>query len=422
MFTTPFCYKRAFYYLIASVFTFINFLSFLISRSNAWVLNPGRTWQYASLTEFRDYPASEFERTISCYAIYSCQRIGSALIMQPLIFAADLISDLYFWNLTNEARIFNIQVIGLSWRAICVGSIAYVMFRLTKSAPLSLFYVNALLVTLSGALLSTLGAFTELLPISTSTEFKERQILAFQDFPNEQLIFYDYTNFLVLALIVLIGLSNYHALSFGKLLILGFVFTSLFEFYGFLLAMSLLVLNFFSEKQLDLKNSTKQIFAIALGSIFWLIAIMGYFKLMREIRPEFYAIHGSSLQTQGGSGDLFWAIKNPIENFTNNPSMHFQIFLVLLQSGSLGFIFGSLSRLFKMRVTVDNRVLKALLSVLIAHALVQFVTIFVTYGIIGMAGEHSRQTIGLQIALFTYVFLRTAIGKKTDRPVAPVLK
>ncbi|NBO98289.1 MAG: hypothetical protein EBV13_06125, partial [Actinobacteria bacterium] len=114
-----FNYKRTLGYAVASVFTFINFLAFLTSRNNAWVQNPGHAWQYASDTEFRNYPASEFERTLSCYGFGQCQRIGGALIVQPIIFIADNISKLYFWNIDDQSRTFIIQMVSFGWRMAC---------------------------------------------------------------------------------------------------------------------------------------------------------------------------------------------------------------------------------------------------------------------------------------------------------------
>jgi hypothetical protein len=46
-----------------------------------------------------------------------------------------------------------------------------------------------------------------------------------------------------------------------------------------------------------------------------------------------------------------------------------------------------------------------------------FINFFIAYGVEIQAGEHSRQTLGLQIALFTYMFLRTASKKKANKLV-----
>ena len=135
-------YKRAFFYSVALVFTFINFLAFLISRNNPWVQNPGRAWQYASSTEFRDYPASEFERTLSCYGFGQCQRIGGALVIQPINFLADTISKFYFWNVDDQSRIFIIQMVGFGWRISCISIITFLIFKSTKNLMFSVVFFN----------------------------------------------------------------------------------------------------------------------------------------------------------------------------------------------------------------------------------------------------------------------------------------
>ena len=143
-----FNFKRAFCYSVASVFTFINFLAFLISRNNAWVQNPGRAWQYASATEFRDYPASAFERTLSCYGLGQCENIGGAHIMQPINYFADILSKIYFWNLDDQSRIFNIQMVGFGWRIACLFFIAFVVFRSFRDVFFAFFFLCVLCVLL----------------------------------------------------------------------------------------------------------------------------------------------------------------------------------------------------------------------------------------------------------------------------------
>jgi len=392
-------------YCITAVLTFVNFIAFLVSRSNPWVHNPGRAWQMASLTEFRDYPASEFERVLSCYAIFSCQRAGSALFVQPLIFLSDLLAKAYYWNLDAEARIFIIQTIGLGWRALCIGLFAFAFFYLTRSISLSLFFVNALLFSISGVWLRVFGEFVKISPFANSPNFKSRAVLAFQDFPHEQLFSYDYTNFIALAIVISLGALHKQTTNLKRLFVVSFLLTSLFEFFGFIFAVSLLLLNFRSENRFAVKNSAKQILAVLFGSVVWITMITIYFYLVRSLRPQFYALHGASASSHR-TGDLIWAIKNPIENLTKNPSIFFQVFLTLTQSACCGFLLGRLSRLLKTHVKLDPRDMDSLLFALIANSLVQVIVLFVTYGVNGMAGEHSRQTVGLQIALFTYVFMR----------------
>jgi len=307
-------YKRAFYWSVASVFTFINFLAFLISRNNAWVLNPGRAWQYASATEFRDYPASEFERTLSCYGFGQCQRIGGALILQPIIFLTDNIAKLYFWNVDDQARIFIIQMVGLGWRFMCLLVIGVLIFNCSKSAVFTLFFINALLFALSGWMLRSLGKAIELLPIQLTNEFKSRLITAFQDFPHENLEWYDFGLFAALAVIaVLIPKLSRTQISISKTVLLGVVITSFFEYLGFVLAVAWIL---FERKNKTTnpgkKHNFRIVVLIGLGSVIWLTFVVSYRRLMQVAYPKFFTDRNSS-EVQHIK-DIFWAIQHPIEN------------------------------------------------------------------------------------------------------------
>ena len=134
--------KKIAFYSCAWALTFLNFLAFLVSRDHDWIHNPGQAWMNAGATEFRTYPSSEFERTLSCYGLGQCQRIGGALIFQPLIFLGDLISKFYYWNLNAESRIFIIQMVGLGWRALTLGLLAFCVYRLTKNVAFVIFALN----------------------------------------------------------------------------------------------------------------------------------------------------------------------------------------------------------------------------------------------------------------------------------------
>ena len=296
---------------------------------------------------------------------------------------------------------------------LCIGIIFYIVFKYSKNLAFALFFVNSLMFALSGWLLRVVGELIEVLPLRLSAEFKARSVLAFQDFPHENLIFYDLTNFAAIGSIpLLIIWIRQESTSLRKLFFLGLLITSFFEFYGFVIATSLLILDWKSSKQFNARRSLKQTIAIVLGSISWILIITFYFKLVRTLRPDFYLIHGDSLNARG-AGDLLWAIKNPIENLVSNPSIHFQVFLVLLQAAVAGLLLGALSTRFLKSIEFKPEVLQSLFCVMWAMVLVQFIALYVTYGVLGMAAEHARQTLGLQISLFTYLFLKTATSKSS---------
>jgi hypothetical protein len=412
-----FSFKRAFCYSVASVFTFINFLAFLISRNNAWVQNPGRAWQYASATEFRDYPASAFERTLSCYGLGQCENIGGALIMQPINYFADILSKIYFWNLDDQSRIFNIQMVGFGWRIACLFFIAFVVFRSFRDVFFALFFLNALLFALSGWMLRMLGKVIEILPIEFTAEFKSRSVLAFQDFPHENLEWYDFGLFAILAIIaVIVPRLSKSRFSIVKTILVGVLFTSFFEYLGFVLAISWILFNVSNKASTLIGKKSFQIGTlVGFGSMIWFISINFYRRFMQATYPKFFNSEGASTGEYYKS--VFWAIRHPIENLTSNPSIPFQIILVISQSALMGIILGLVARKIFRLTNFDSKLVMLFKFITIATGIVMFINFFVAYGVEVQATEHSRQTLGLQIALFTYLFLQTASSKKIDKLV-----
>ena len=410
-------YKKKIYYSFLSVFTFANFLAFLISRNNAWVLNPGRAWQYASDTEFRNYPASDFERTLSCYGFGQCQRIGGALLMQPIIYLSDTISKIYFWNLSDESRIFIIQMVGFGWRIVCLSMIGYLVLNYSKNLMLATFFINALMLALSGWMLRMFGKVIEILPLQLSSEFKARTILAFQDFPHENLQWYDFGLFAALsAVVVMVTRLSQSQISIMKTILIGILVTSFFEYLGFVFALTwILFESSIKTSYLFWRRSLKIGVFVGLGSVLWLAFIVIYQRFMQVAYPKFFGdrIISEREHVKG----IFWAIQHPIQNLTSNPSIPFQILLVTCQSATMGIFLGFIAKKCINRLDFQSQILLALKSISIATATVMFLNFFIAYGVEIQAGEHSRQTLGLQITLFTYLFLRTATRKKTDRPV-----
>ena len=74
---------------------------------------------------------------------------------------------------------------------------------------------------------------------------------------------------------------------------------------------------------------------------------------------------------------------------------------------------GFIARICLKPIKVEPKFINAFKSVAIAMFVVIFVTIFMAYGVKIQAGEHARQTMGLQISLFLYIFMRTSSNKKS---------
>ena len=341
--------------------------------------------------------------------------------MQPIIFFTDSLSKVYFWNVDVQSRIFIIQMAGFGWRITSFLIITFLIFKCFKSAPFALFFFNALLLALSGRLLRLLGEAIQFLPIQLSSEFKSRSVLAFQDFPHENLEWYDFGLFPALAVIASLipKLSRYQS-SVTKTVLIGVLITSLFEYLGFVLAVSWILFERGNKTSSLLSKKTFRIGTlIGLGSAIWLILIVFYRRFMQTAYPKFFSDGGANEKQH--VKDIFWAIQHPIENLTTNPSIPFQIFLVVSQSAIMGGVLGLIARRYFKRVNFESEVIQIFRCITIATGIVMFLNFFIAYGVEIQAGEHSRQTLGLQIALFTYLFLRTAAGKKIDKPVGATI-
>jgi len=413
--------KRLALHCFAITLTFLNFLAFLISRNNAWVNNPGRTWLYASNTAFRNYPASEFERTLSCYGLGQCQRIGGALIIQPLIFLTDNLAKFYFWQFDDAERVFIIQMVTFMWRIVCISFLCYLVFKVVKNFLTTLFFINSLFLSLSGWFLYSLGQLALNSPFDLSEELRKRVILAFQDFPFENLQWYDFGLFAALAIIPLLIRNGRNRQSLFRIFCLSLLLTSLFEYLGFVFGVGLIL---YERRIIDTpRNISKHLlqFIVAVaGSLTWLSFIALYHRGTMTMFPKFFdpAVNPYSAANKNSPIEhiklVFWALQNPIENLTNNPSIPFQILLIAIQVSVLALIFGNvLRRIF--RPTIDLQLLEALRMTLLGTLFVMMFNFFFAYGIQIQAAEHGRQTFGLQIVLFTYVFLRSLMPKNTAR-------
>ena len=83
----------------------------------------------------------------------------------------------------------------------------------------------------------------------------------------------------------------------------------------------------------------------------------------------------------------------------------------------MGIILGLVARKIFRLTNFDSKLVMLFKFITISTGIVMFINFFVAYGVEVQAAEHSRQTLGLQIALFTYLFLQTASSKKIDKLV-----
>jgi len=362
----------------------------------------------ASATEFRNYPASDFERTLSCYGFGQCQRIGGALTVQPIIFLGDFLSKFYYFDFNENSQIFVIQMSGLAWRIFCIGFLGLIIHYFSMRLSVALFFLNSLFLTLSGVFLRGVGQLIDLLPFNFSQSFAVRSTSAFRDFPFESLAWYDFGLFFGIALIIYLVVNNLREdISFRKLFLFGLFLTAFFEFLGFVFALSL-VTALRSSKIVAKKSNVEivKFFSAALvGTPLWLLLIYAYQKIAKSNFPQFFTEDFDDVQNR--SSALLWALKNPIANLISNPSVIFQIILILIQCSVFAFISGRIARKLFRFGEISSKFLLATKSVMYSFVSIMLVTFFIAYGVKLLAGEHARQTIGIQISLFTYLFFKS---------------
>ena len=140
--------KKPLCWCLAWVLTFINFVTFIVSRNEFWLAHPGQAWLAAGATEDRTYIASEFERNITCYAPLTCFRSGGAFISQTLIEVTTAMSGLISVNVNSEQETFIILLVGLMWRVACLTLFLICMSRVLESLLSALGVTNCLMFVL----------------------------------------------------------------------------------------------------------------------------------------------------------------------------------------------------------------------------------------------------------------------------------
>ena len=181
--------KKYLYWGLAWIFTFINFVTFIVSRSEFWLTHPGQAWLAASSTEDRTYLASEFERNLTCYTPLTCLRSGGAFIAQTLIEATTTMSGFVSVNVNSEQETFIILLVGLIWRVACLTLFLICMARVLESLRSALCVTNCLMFVLGGLPLWTLGKAIINLPIGLEDEITMRANDAFYFMSFQDLMF-----------------------------------------------------------------------------------------------------------------------------------------------------------------------------------------------------------------------------------------
>ena len=171
--------KKPLYWGLAWVLTFINFVTFIVSRSEFWLTHPGQAWLAASATKDRTYLASEFERNLTCYTPLTCLRSGGAFMSQTLIEVITALSGFVSVNVNSEQETFIILIVGLMWRTLCVILFLICATKLFGGLRFAIAVTNCLMLVLGGLPLWTAGKILVHLPVDLSDQIIMRANDAF---------------------------------------------------------------------------------------------------------------------------------------------------------------------------------------------------------------------------------------------------
>lgn len=264
--------KKPLYWGLAWVLTFINFITFIVSRNEFWLTHPGQAWLAASVTEDRTYLASEFERNLSCYQPQTCLRSGASFVSQTLIDLTTAVTQAVTVNLNNDQRTFIILLYGLLWRALCLAVFFKAIKSLFNSSKAALTAINTLMIVLGGLPLWLVGRFILSLPFNFDETLYNRISDAFYWMSFQNLIFYDYGFVAIIPLTVLLLSKNsqFLRLSSPLYLLIGVAIATFYEVFVPLIVVATSIFLWRTTRKINFK-----LLWMFLGQVIW-ICIRAY--------------------------------------------------------------------------------------------------------------------------------------------------
>ena len=264
--------KKPLYWGLAWVLTFINFVTFIVSRNEFWLTHPGQAWLAASATEDRTYLASEFERDLSCYQPQTCLRSGASFVSQTLIDLTTAVTQAVTVNLNNDQRTFIILLYGLLWRALCLAVFFKAIKSLFNSSKAALTAINTLMIVLGGLPLWLVGRFILSLPFNFDETLYNRISEAFYWMSFQDLKFYDYGFVAIIPLTVLLLSKNsqFLRLSSPLYLLIGVASATFYEVFVPLIVVATSIFLWRTTRKINFK-----LLWMFLGQVIW-ICIRAY--------------------------------------------------------------------------------------------------------------------------------------------------
>ena len=385
--------KKPLYWVLAWVLTFINFVTFIVSRNEFWLTHPGQAWLAASATEDRTYLASEFERNLTCYTPLTCLRSGGAFMSQTLIEAITAMSGFVSVNVNSEQETFIILAVGLMWRVTCLTLFLICVTKVLESLRSALCVTNCLMFVLGGLPLWTLGKAIINLPIGLEDEITMRVNDAFYFMSFQDLIFYDYGFIVIipLTILALAKIEDISKLSIRSLFLFGFLTATFYEAFIPLIFVSALIFYWRSSRKIEYR-----LLWLLLGQTIWTILRAYSIRFLEPSDPGSPYFADTSLY----SVLKIFSAKGMYSTEGSLGSIAVQLILIAAIAALCGSVSALFVRTTVFHLTYHNHL--ALKSVLVAT----FLGIILTY--LNPKGvEVGRQSIGLTVAVVIYSFAAT---------------
>ena len=385
--------KKPLYWGLAWIFTFINFVTFIVSRNEFWLTHPGQAWLAASATEDRTYLASEFERNMTCYSPLTCFRSGGAFMSQTLIEVITALSGFVSVNVNSEQETFIILIVGLMWRTLCVILFLICATKLFGGLRFAIAVTNCLMFVLGGLPLWTAGKILVHLPVDLSDQIIMRANDAFYFMSFYNLIFYDYGFIAIvpLTMLALAKIEDISKLSIRSLFLVGFLTATFYEAFIPLIFVSALIFYWRSSRKIEYR-----LLWLLLGQTIWTILRAYSIRFLEPSDPGSPYFADTSLY----SVLKIFSSKGMYSTEGSLRSIAVQLILIAAIAALCGSVSALFVRTTVFHLTYHNHL--ALKSVLAATSLGIIFTYLNPKGV-----EVGRQSIGLTVAVVIYSFATT---------------
>ena len=388
--------KKPLYWGLAWVLTFINFVTFIVSRNEFWLTHPGQAWLAASATEDRTYLASEFERDLSCYQPQTCLRSGASFVSQTLIDLTTAVTQAVTVNLNNDQRTFIILLYGLLWRALCLAVFFKAIKSLFNSSKAALTAINTLMIVLGGLPLWLVGRFILNLPVTFDEALHNRISDAFYWMSFQDLMFYDYGFVAIIPLTVLLLSKNsqFLRLSSPLYLLIGVAIATFYEVFVPLIVVATSIFLWRTTRKINFK-----LLWMFLGQVIW-ICIRAYsVRFLEPSDPNSIYFRDTSFV-----GVLKIFRLDGIDSASSSRGSILVQYLLITAVATTVTILGCLITYLRpsIRRPHPNHTPIAISSVLIPIILIIIGTYFTPRLV-----EVGRQSIGLTVAVVIYSFAVT---------------